>query len=110
MKTQPNIRKIRVQVITAARKPAEDPEALWLDQGIEPEEFIARDPLDITPEMVDEAEQPELADYGLYSLPPRKTSPRSEAIAHKRMQAELRAIHGEPETAADFIARLRGST
>jgi len=109
MKTQPNTKKIRVQVITAAQKPAEDPEALWLNQDIEPEELIARDPLDITPEVVDEAEQPELADYSLYSLLPRRTTPRFEAVAHKRMKAELRAIHGEPETAADFVARLTGS-
>ena len=110
MKTQPNTRKIRVQVITAAQKPVEDPEALWLDQDIEPEELTACDPLDITPEILDEVEQPELADYNLYSLPPRKTTPRFEAVAHKRMKAERRAIHGEPETAADFVARLRGST
>jgi len=109
MRTELKHKKIRVEVITAAQKPVEDPEALWLNPDIEPEELIARDPLDITPEMVDEAEQPELGDYNLYSLPPRRTSPRFEAVAHKQMKAELRAIHGEPETATDFVARLSGS-
>ena len=109
MRTEQKHKRIRVQVVGAAQENI-DPEALWQNPDIEPEDLIQLDPLEITPEMVDEAEQPELADYGLYSLPPRKTSPRFEAIAHKRMQAELRAIHGEPEAAAEFIARLRGST
>lgn len=41
---------------------------LWNDPRISPEELIRRDPLDIG-EVVAAAEQPELADYVLQSLP-----------------------------------------
>ena len=46
-----------------------DPEELWLDQDIEPEELIRIDPLDITDMMVEVAENPELADPVLRRLP-----------------------------------------
>ena len=109
MRTEQKHKKIRVDVITAAQKPAEDPEALWRNRDIEAEDLVRLDPLDITPEVVAQAERPELADYNLCSLSPRKTTSRFEAMAHKQMKAELRAIHGEPETTAEFVARLRGS-
>jgi hypothetical protein len=45
-------------------------EDLWLDPDVEPEELVLLDPLDITSEMVEQAEQPELANYYLRRLPP----------------------------------------
>ena len=108
MRTEPRTKKIRVQIISAAREQI-DPEALWLNQDIAPEELIARDPLDITPEMVEEAEQPELADFALLRLPERMHSLRLEAIRLNLMKAGLRAKHGESETFAAFYTRLKGS-
>ena len=46
-----------------------DPEELWLNIDIEPEELIRLDPLDITRRMVEQAEQPELANPVLRRLP-----------------------------------------
>ena len=46
-----------------------DPEELWLDLAIEPEELIELDPLDITDDMVEQAEHPELGDPLLVFLP-----------------------------------------
>ena len=46
-----------------------DPEELWLNIDIEPEELIRLDPLDITRRMVEHAEQPELANPVLRRLP-----------------------------------------
>ena len=46
-----------------------DPEELWLDLSIEPEELIELDPLDITDDMVEQAEHPELGDPLLVFLP-----------------------------------------
>lgn len=108
MRTEQRTKKIRVQVIGAARE-AIDPEALWLDQDIAPEELITRDPLDITPEMMDEAEQPELGDFSLVHLPARGFNLRTEALEmklHRRQTVDSR----EPVEA--FIARLwgKGST
>ena len=40
MKTQQNIKKIRVQVLKAATKEI-DPETLWFDTDIEPESLIS---------------------------------------------------------------------
>jgi hypothetical protein len=108
MRTEPRTKKIRVQVISAAREQI-DPEALWLNQDIAPEELIARDPLDITPEMVEEAEQPESADFALQSLPQRNDSLRLETIRLKLMKAGLRAEYGLPGTFPEFRARLKGS-
>jgi len=72
-----------------------DPEELWLDQDIPADELIRLDPLDITAEMVSQAEHPELADWNLQSLPELKFPLRLEAIEYKRMRAELQAKHGE---------------
>ena len=99
MRTEPRTKKIRVQVMSAAQEQI-DPEALWLNQDIAPEEFITRDPLDITPEMVEEAEQPELANFALQRLPERSHSLRLEAIRLNLMKAGLRAKHGESESAS----------
>ena len=46
-----------------------DPEELWLDLSIEPEELIELDPLDVTDDMVEQAEHPELGDPLLVFLP-----------------------------------------
>jgi len=46
-----------------------DPEELWLDQDISVEELIERDPLEITREMLEVADHPELADPILAALP-----------------------------------------
>ena len=48
----------------------DDVEGLWLDPDVEPEELPRLDPLDITREMVEQAEQPELSDFYLRRLPP----------------------------------------
>ncbi len=104
MRTEPRNKKIRVQVVSAAQETI-DPEALWLDQDIAPEELIARDPLDITPEMMDEAEQPELGDFSLQHLPARRFSLRVEAVEMK-LHRLLTADSREPLEA--FIARLWG--
>ena len=42
---------------------------LWLDQSITPRELIQLDPLDITAEMIAQAERPELANATLQQLP-----------------------------------------
>ena len=57
------------EYIGATSRIAFDPEELWLDQDIEPEELIRIDPLDITDMMVEVAENPELADPVLRRLP-----------------------------------------
>jgi hypothetical protein len=66
-----------------------DPEQLWLDQSIEPEELVQLDPLDITGEMVEQAEQPELADWTV-----RRLRPRSFSLGREAAERELRIRHG----------------
>jgi hypothetical protein len=68
MNTENKTTRIDVSAGAISRK-AFDPEALWLDQDIEPEELIQIDPLDITDRMVEAAEKPELADPVLRRLP-----------------------------------------
>ena len=104
MKTQPNKKKIRVQVITATHEEI-DPEALWLNPQVEPEALIAQDPLDITTKMVEQAEAPELADFVLASLPPRRFSLRMEALELKTMKGEFQA---QRESTEAFLRRLQG--
>ena len=84
--------------LTSLRDLARDPEDLWLDQDVPPEALIRLDPLDISPEMVEQAERPEEADPVLRSLPERKFSLRSEALW--RMRAELRKLNAEREASA----------
>ena len=45
------------------------PEELWLDPDIPPEHLIRLDPLDITEEIVQKAQQPELANFEIWILP-----------------------------------------
>ena len=45
------------------------PEELWLDPDIEPEDLVRFDPLDITDEIVELAEHPELANPIIKALP-----------------------------------------
>jgi len=84
--------------VTGLREKARDPEDLWLDQEVPPEDLIRLDPLDISQEMVEQAERPEEADPVLRSLPERKFSLRSEALW--RMRAELRKLNAEREASA----------
>ena len=84
--------------VTGLREKARDPEDLWLDQEVPPEDLIRLDPLDISLEMVEQAERPEEADPVLRSLPERKFSLRSEALW--RMRAELRKLNAEREASA----------
>ena len=59
----------------------------------------------VTPEMMDEAEQPELGDFSLVHLPARRFNLRTEELQmkiHRRQTADSR----EPVEA--FITRLRG--
>lgn len=84
--------------VTGLREKARDPEDLWLDQEVPPEDLIRLDPLDISLEMVEQAEGPEEADPVLRSLPERKFSLRSEALW--RMRAELRKLNAEREASA----------
>lgn len=100
MKTEQNERKIRVQVERTAPRIDIDPEELWLDQDIAPEELIRLDPLDITYEMAKLAERPELADPILRKLPRRKFSLRREALELKLMKAELQEKHREHRVAS----------
>ena len=44
-------------------------EELWLDPDIPPEHLVCLDPLDITREMVQQAQQPELANFEIWILP-----------------------------------------
>lgn len=81
---------VRISVVRegTAREFDGDPNELWLDQDIELRQLIKLDPFNITPEMVDAAEQPELADPLLTSLPRRRTSFRREEAWLKRHRAE----------------------
>ena len=103
MKTQQNIKKIRVQVLKAATKEI-DPETLWFDTDIEPESLIEDDPLEISQEIIELAEQPELSDFWLMSLPSRQWGLRAAARELKMMKSEL---HGEKESPEAFVRRLQ---
>ncbi len=92
MRTEPTEDRIRRLWKDAAQDKI-DPEKLWMDQSIEPEELVEIDPLDITPEMVDAAEEPELDDQVLQNLPRRGSSLRWECMAIRMMKAHLRAMH-----------------
>jgi len=67
-----------------------DPAELWLDQSIEPETLIELDPLDIDADIVDQAEQPELADRLLASLRNRPSTDRSEDAWLKKLRAQAK--------------------
>jgi hypothetical protein len=63
MRTSEQIRTREEEV--AARR---DPEELWLDQSVQPEELVRLDPLEVTAAMEEQAEQPELTDFVLQRL------------------------------------------
>jgi hypothetical protein len=101
--TEQRVVRIRVRELAAAEDRV-DPESLWLDLDVAPEDLIRLDPLDITGDMVDLAEQPELADLTLRCLPPRRFSLRSEAMQRRRLRE---GPDGERESPSAFVARLR---
>ena len=101
VKTERTHRKIRVRLEREAQEPI-DPEALWGNPDIEPEELVQVDPLDITPELVEHAEHPELADYNLQSLPVRRFWLSWEHLEWKAMKVALQQKHG-------YVARLPDS-
>ena len=109
MRTELNPRRIRVQVERAAARKDIDPEELWLDQDIAPEELIRLDPLDIDHEMVEQAEQPERADPLLLGIPSREFSLRQEALELKVMKAALQVGHGQCEQTfvRDWLKQVR---
>lgn len=67
-----------------------DPEELWLDQDISPEELIQLDPLDITSEMIELAENPELSDPNLSELSSRQCSQRLWHLIMKMVRQRRR--------------------
>jgi len=81
---------VRIDVVRrgTAQELYDDPNELWLDQDIEMGQLVELDPFDITPEMVDAAEQPELADPLLMDLPNRRPSFRREEAWLKKHRAE----------------------
>ena len=56
-----------------------DPEEIWLDQDVSPEELIRLDPMQITEEIIEMAEHPELADPVIAEIPVRNRGRRCEA-------------------------------
>ena len=86
--------------VTGLREKARDPGDLWLDQEVPPEDLIRLDPLDISQEMVEQAERPEEADPLLRSLPERSTSLRALERWHKCLRAELRKLSAERQASA----------
>jgi hypothetical protein len=107
MQPEQRTKPIRVQVLSDVREEI-DPEALWLDDSIDEEELIRLDPLDVA-ELEALAEQPELADINLRSLPSRTYSERLWAMMWRVFKRELQKQHGGSETPAALLARIRGS-
>ena len=101
--TEQRTMRIRVVREFAAAQDRIDPESLWLDLDVAPEELIRLDPLDITCDMVDMAEQPELADLTMRNLRPHNSSLR----ALDRWRRTRRKGSGKQESPKDFVARLR---
>lgn len=97
-KTQPGLMEHEIDVAE-----------LWLDQAVTGEMLIELDPLDITFEMVEIAEQPELGDWAFLSISGRQLSHRQALALWKCTKAELQAKYGGTETIAAFMARLTGS-
>lgn len=109
MKTEHTHRMVRVRLEREAQEPI-DPEALWLNPDIEPEELIQLDPLDITSKMVAQAEAPELADQLITGLPYIRFSIKRENAFLKLVKVWCRPKQGNPETALEFLTRLRASS
>lgn len=108
MQPEPRTKPIRVQVLSAVRTDI-DPEALWLDDSVEAEELIRLDPLDVA-ELEAQAEQPELADFNLQSLPEKGFSEKLWGVMWRETKRELQEKNGGGETPAALVARIRGST
>ena len=104
MQTEQRTKKIRIQVERTAPSTV-DPETLWLDQSVEPEQLIRSDPLEISTEMERQAEQPELADFRLQGLPAWKFTLRFEELEMKTLRA---ALSGVREPLESFVARIWG--
>ena len=95
MKNEKNLCKRICVVPLHAVQESIDPAELWLDDTIEPEALIDLDPLDIDAEMVEQAEQPELADpllAGLRARPLRKR--RAQAKDSDARQKLVKHISG----------------
>jgi len=106
MQTKNKYVKIRVVPLEAAQERTDiDPAELWLDQDIEPEALIELDPLDIEADMVDQAEQPELGDPLLTSLPNRASSVWGE----QRWLRQLKKRPGDHESRRRFVEAVMGS-
>ena len=99
-------RSVRIRVVreSAAAQDRIDPESLWLDLDVTPEDLIRLDPLDIPLDLVDQAEQPELADFTLLNLRPRRFSLSAEARWRRLLRQRF---DGKRESPAAFVARLR---
>ena len=108
MKPEPRNKPIRIRVLSEMREKV-DSEALWLDESVEAEDLIRLDPLDVA-ELEALAEQPELADSNLQSLPGRIYSERLWAMMWRVFRRELQEQHGGGETAEALQTRIRGST
>ena len=91
-------------------EPAVDVAELWLDAAVTGEMLAVLDPLDITYEMVEAAEHPELADFVFRSIPVCQMSEGAARLLWNRTKSELQARHGGKETARAFVARLTGSS
>lgn len=96
--------RIRVVPLHAARRII-DPAELWLDQDISPEMLIKLDPLEIDPEMVEQAEQPELADPLLTGLLDTASTLRAERVWLKTLRAQPR----DEDARRRLIQKLSGS-
>lgn len=107
MQPEPRTKPIRVRVLSAVRTNI-DPEALWLDDATGVEELIRLDPLDAA-ELEAQAEQPELADYVLQSIPEEGYSERLWGVMWGNIKQELQEKNGGGETPTALVARIRGS-
>ena len=67
-----------------------DAEEMWGDADIDPVALVKRDPLDITHEMQEMAEYPELADPLIGLLPERKFSLLKEELQRKAWREQAR--------------------
>lgn len=67
-----------------------DPAVLWMDAAVEPTELVSLDPLDITREMVEQAEHPEIADPVIAMLPERNFCLTTEMLRRKTWKEEAR--------------------
>lgn len=77
---------------------------LWFDWSVSPRDLVRLDPLDVTADMVDEAECPEMADFIMQRLPTRRFSEAAEARWREVRKKRLKVPQESPRA---FIARLR---